>query len=287
MKTGVFGGIPNEEYHGGPGISKSGLDLIAKSPLHYWAAYLDPMREPREETAAMRVGTAIHTAILEPDTFLDRYRIMPEGIDRRTKKGKEEYETLIAEAAAMGATLLSADDAKTALQVAKACHAHPLAAQLLGAGAAEQSVYWVDDETGILCKCRPDWLLEANPNHAILDVKSTEDASPEGFMKSAYKYRYHVQAAWYLDGVEQATGMKADSFMFLALEKKRPYAAAFYFADEAMIEAGRVEYREALRTYADCLAADKWPGYADRLVPLSLPRWAQFTDSEEIEVAYV
>lgn len=272
--AGICNGITNEAYHAGPGISKSGLDLVARSPQHYWHSYLNPNREPRTETAAMKMGTAIHTAILEPADFHDRYRIMQDVIDRRTKAGKEMYQAYVLEAEAVGATLISAADAVIALDVAASCRNHPLAARLLSEGKAEQSVFWTDPETGVLCKCRPDWLMDPTPNHAILDVKSTADASPEAFMRSAYTYRYHVQAAWYLDGVEAATGMKPDSFIFLAIEKDAPYAPAFYFADEDMIAAGRAEYRRALRTYADCLSADLWPGYQQKLVPLSLPKWA-------------
>lgn len=273
MNTGVYPDISNADYHGGPGVSKSGLDLIAKSPLHYWAAYLDPMREPREETAAMRAGTAIHTAVLEPETFLDRYVILPEGLDRRTKEGKAKYETLLAKAEEKGADILTYADFDVAMKIKSSCHIHPMARQLFRDGKAEMSVFWTDEETGVLCKSRPDWLL-GGENPAILDLKSTEDASPDGFMRSAYKYRYHVQAAWYLDGLEAAMGVKADAFMFLAVEKKAPYAAAFYYADDAMIAAGRAEYRKHLRTFAECQRTGQWPGYESKLLPLSLPKWA-------------
>ena len=68
-RVGIFEGIPNADYHGGPGISKSGLDKIRRSPLHYRAS-LEAQKEP---TAAQREGTIIHDLVLEPDTFWDRY----------------------------------------------------------------------------------------------------------------------------------------------------------------------------------------------------------------------
>jgi exodeoxyribonuclease VIII len=273
MKTGVYSDISNADYHGGAGVSKSGLDLIARSPLHYWGAYLDPHREPRKETTAMAVGTAIHTAILEPDTFGERYVILPEGLDRRTTAGKASYEAVISQACATGAEVISANDAAKVLKIAAYAHAHPVAKAMFSDGKAEQSVFWTDDETGVLCKCRPDWLL-GGENPAVLDVKSTLDASPDEFARSAFKWRYHVQAAWYLDGVEAATGLKPDSFMFLAVEKEAPFASAYYYADDDMIRAGRAEYRRALRVYADCLASGKWTGYTPKLLPLGLPKWA-------------
>ena len=223
----------------------------------------------------MRVGTAIHTAVLEPETFLDRYVILPEGIDRRTKDGKAEYAILEGKAEAKGAQLLPYADFDKVMAIKSACHTHPMAKQLFRDGKAEMSVFWTDEETGVLCKCRPDWLLGGD-NPAILDLKSTEDASPDGFTRSAYKYRYHVQAAWYLDGLEAALGVKPDVFMFLAVEKSAPYAPAFYYADDAMITAGRAEYRRLLRLFAKCQSENDWPGYPTKLQALTLPKWADF-----------
>lgn len=273
MKNGIYSGISNEAYHGGVGISKSGLDLVSRSPLHYWAAYLDPDREQRQATPAMKLGTAIHTAVLEPGTYRDRYVVMPEGVDRRTKDGKEIYAACEQEAAAKGAEIISASDHEKVMRIYKSCLEHPLTKKVFETGEAEVSAYWTDAETGVLCKCRPDWLL-GGENPAILDLKSTENASPDEFIRSAFSWRYHVAAAWYLDGVEQAMGVKPDAFMFLAVEKTAPFAAAYYYADDDMLTAGRAEYRRALRTYADCLSSDKWPGYEPRLQPLGLPRWA-------------
>lgn len=268
METGLFYGISNADYHAGPGISKSGLDLIAKSPLHYWSAYLDPDRKPREETPAMRLGTAIHAAVLEPDAFKADYLPAPK-IDRRTKEGKQVYADLSAMAEDRNMTLLDADEYEACQRIASQVRQHPAARALFANGVAESSVYWTDAETGVLCKCRPDWLMTA----AILDVKSTEDASPSGFARSIVIWRYHVQAAWYLDGLMAATGIKAGAFLFGAFEKKPPYACGFYYADADMVELGRREYRRNLRTYADCLSSGKWPGYSTDIQPITLPAW--------------
>lgn len=290
MKTGIFSGISNDEYHDGPGISKSGLDLIhERSPLHYWERYLNPEREPRKESEALKIGQALHTAILEPDEFSSRYVVVPEDAPRRPsitqiKAKNPSDDTVYAigwwsdfDAKHEGAVILKADEFDMVQKVAANAHKHPVARSIFSVGAAEQTVFWTDQETGVLCKCRPDWLIDPNPNYAILDLKSALNASPDGFQRAAYNYGYHRAAAWYLEGVEAATGDRPDAFMFLAVEKEAPYAVAFYYADDDMIEAGRRECRAALRTYAECLNSGKWPGYLDRLMPLGLPRWAQIT----------
>jgi hypothetical protein len=59
--------ISNEQYHADPAVSASHLHAIARSPYHYWSRYLDPNRKPVEPTAAMRLGSLVHCAVLEPD----------------------------------------------------------------------------------------------------------------------------------------------------------------------------------------------------------------------------
>lgn len=269
MKPGIKRNMPNGDYHAAGGISKSGLDLIAQSPLHYWARYLDPRREEKEPTPALRLGTAIHTAVLEPDRFAAEYRVAP-NVDRRTKDGKVAWEDFVAACAESNATPISASDHEICARVADQVRRHPTAQMLFDKGSAEQSAFWIDEETGVLCKCRPDWLTP----QVVVDLKSTVDASPQAFQRSAWSYRYHVQAAWYLDGLAATTGKQRDVFVFAAFEKEPPYACAFYYADEQMIEFGRAEYRRLLRIYAECLNSGKWEGYPMTLQPLTPPAWA-------------
>lgn len=280
METGIYAGISNDAYHGGAGVSKSGLDVLARSPLHYWAKYLDPNREPTEPTPAMRLGTAIHTAVLEPDEFARRHHVAPK-VDRRTKDGKTEWEAAVMAAQVAGAELISADDFATCQAIAAQVRQHPTARKVFATGQAEMSCYWTDQETGLLCKCRPDWLSMP----LVVDLKSTEDASAQGFQRSAWNYRYWVQAAWYVDGIEQATGQRPEAFIFGAFEKSAPYACAFYFADDALMDMGRQEYRKLLRILADCKAADRWPGYTTDVLPLGLPAWALKVANDNLQGA--
>lgn len=269
MNKCVVLGMSNEDYHSADGISKSGLDLVAKSPLHYWSKYLDPNREQRAQTPAMVTGTAIHAAVLEPDRFATEFRVAPV-VDRRTKDGKASWEAFILDCEANELTPISQDDFKVATSIAGVVRSHTTAIELFSAGQAEMSMFWEDPETGVLCKCRPDWMADGN---IVVDLKSCQDASPSGFMKSAYSYRYWVQAAWYMDGIERATGKRPDAFVFVAFEKEAPYACGFYYATEEMLEAGRIEYRRNLDLYADSLKQQNWRGYSPELQPLAMPAW--------------
>ena len=227
--------MENADYHRHSAVSKSHLDQIAKSPLHYWARYLDPNRVAPEPTPAMAIGTAVHTHVLELDQWDARYVTAPEGINRRTNAGKAEWEAF--ETAATGRTVLSRTDAELVMRMGHSVFRHPAASMLLAMpGKAETTHMWTDEATGLQCKCRPDWLTD--DGSLIVDLKTTEDASPTGFRKSIGNFRYFVQASWYLDGVEHATGKRPEQFIFLCVEKRAPFACAVYAADAEMIEAG-------------------------------------------------
>lgn len=251
-------------------VSKSHLDQIARSPLHYWAAYLDPNRQPREATPAMAIGSAVHTHVLELSTWDERYVMAPEGINRRTKAGKELWAAFEADAASR--TVLSRSDAELVMQMGRAVWSHPAAAFLLGRpGKAEQTYLWTDEATGLECKCRPDWMT--NDGQLIVDLKATEDASPAGFRKSIGNFRYYVQAAWYLDGIERATGRRPDQFIFVCVEKNPPHVVAVYAASAEMVATGAITAEADLARLAMCREASEWPGYSNQIETIDLPLW--------------
>ena len=262
--------MENADYHRHWAVSKSGLDQIAKSPLHYWARFLDPDRVWPEPTPSMRLGTALHTHVLELSKWDDQIAVAPSDINRRTKEGREQWAAF--EAAAKRKTVITADDAEQVMAMGRAIMRHPAAAMLLGVpGKAETTHMWTDAATGLECKCRPDWLTD--DGSIVVDLKTTKDASPRGFKQSVANYRYHVQAAWYLHGLEQATGKRPDQFIFICVESTAPYAVAVYAADVEMIERGHDQAMRDLAKLAVCRAADHWPSYSDQIEIISLPGW--------------
>lgn len=265
--------IGNEEYHSGPGISKSGLDLISKAPARYKA---DRDAEDRRSTAAQRIGSAAHALILEPESFGRLYAKSP-AIGRRTKAGKAEYAEWQKDHA--DAEVLTADEWAHIHSMRESVMAHPGARALLGhPGRAELSAYWIDPETGVLCRCRPDYWRD---DGILVDLKTTEDASAEEFARSLAKWRYHVQDPFYTDGARQAVDAstrddapaRPTAFAFVVVEKKPPYLVATYVLDEESRELGRQQYQEDLNTYANCLKADEWPGHSEHIQNIGVPDW--------------
>jgi exodeoxyribonuclease VIII len=256
--------LTNAEYHASPAISKSGLDLIRKAPaLYRWR-----QANPTEQTPAMRLGTLTHTAVLEPHYFDQETITRPEGIDRRTSAGKADWAAF--EIQAEGREIITGEEMAKLQAIRDAVHAHPAAAKALaGRPTIEQSIFW--DADGIACRCRPDAVTQRG---VIVDLKTTRDASPDGFAKSVAQYRYHVQAAFYSDGYRAAFGEAPRGFVFIAVETEPPYLVAVYVASETMTSRGRIEYQTDLDTFRECLASDCWPGYSSSPLTLDLPKWA-------------
>lgn len=259
----------NEVYHAGPGISKSHLDAInGRSPRHYWQRYVNPDREPEEQTDATIIGTAVHTAILEPDLFPSQVIESP-GFDRRTKAGKSEWEHFSQLHA--GKIILKPDDYEHCLRIRDAVHRHPVASGLLHGGQSELSFYASDAETGELIKCRTDYLRD----DLIVDVKTTDDASPAGFGRSAANYRYTVQTAWYHHVLDSAFGEHPHHWVFLAVEKEPPYAIGLYWVEPTDLERARIAARRDFLRIVEHRRSGTWPDYGMDPQPLAMPSWAK------------
>lgn len=256
--------MSNADYHAAPAVSKSDLDLIAKSPLHYIAS----KKTPREQTPSMLLGSVTHKLILEPEKFADEYMVAPD-VDRRTKAGRDAWTEFAAEVTDKH-TVIDKATLEQAQVIAEAVKSHPVAAKLLQGGQAELSYFWKDN--GIECKCRPDYLRE--DIKTVIDFKTTQCSAPEEFTKSAYNYRYHVQSAWYLNGLK-ACGVNVEHFIFVAAETKPPYPVMVYVADELMLKLGQAEAADNLESYRKCLESDIWHGYEEqpKVHSLSLPDW--------------
>ncbi|ENF3189420.1 exodeoxyribonuclease VIII [Escherichia coli] len=267
IEPGIYYGISNENYHAGPGVSKSQLDDIADTPALYLWRKNAPVDTTKTKT--LDLGTAFHCRVLEPEEFSNRFIVAPE-FNRRTNAGKEEEKAFLMECASTGKTVITAEEGRKIELMYQSVMALPLGQWLIeSAGHAESSIYWEDPETGILCRCRPDKIIPEF--HWIMDVKTTADI--QRFKTAYYDYRYHVQDAFYSDGYEAQFGVQP-TFVFLVasttIECGRYPVEIFMMGEEAKL-AGQLEYHRNLRTLADCLNTDEWPA----IKTLSLPRWAK------------
>jgi hypothetical protein len=238
MKTGKYDNISLSEYHKLPAWSKTALDKIDRSPAHY----LEWIANPPEQTPAMRFGGALHCAVLTPELYKNQYCFYPV-CDLRTKAGKEFFAAFSNEN--KDKIKLDIETASQIERLKTAIFEHPLASQILSNGEAEQSFFWIDPKTNLDCKARPDYIRN---DGICADLKTCADATFKEFQRSVYNYRYHVQGAFFMDGVFQATGKQCSDFVLIAVEKEPPFGIEIYRLDDLAIDTGRIAYQENLAT---------------------------------------
>lgn len=250
----------NEEYHAyRDAVSTSTLKQLLRSAAHlkaYWEA-------PSKPTNARLIGNAVHAAVLEPNSFVSQY-VVWDG-DRRGKK-YEEFEK-----ANVGKSILKVSEKQDVVGMRDSVMAYeeyPIG-ELIRTGINETSIVWVDEETGVRCKVRPD-----NRNdYGIFDLKSTDDARPRAFIRlQCVPLDYDLQAYMYTEGVYQLTGKRLD-FYFIAVEASAPYATWVHQASEAMLASGERKFRLALRKYVETVKVGKFPAYDH---PCSVIEWPHY-----------
>ncbi len=247
--------MTEKEYREHPAISRSELFKISESPekFKYYREH------PEEPTAVLLFGQLFHAMVLQPETVWEQFAVMP-NVDRRTKAGKEAFAEF--EQQAEGKTIVSFDMVEQATAMCEALNKNEFVKKLLK-GEKEKPFFWVDEMTGEECKCRTDVLTELGENLIIVDLKSTDNAETEAFIKSAIRYGYDFQSAYYTEGVKVNTG-REPLFVFIAIEKKPPYAINILQADKLLIRRGYDLFREYLGIYHECKTTDNWWGYLGR-----------------------
>lgn len=239
-----------KEYRAFPALNQSGAKiLLNNSPAHYQAS----LNAPQEETKALRFGTFVHSAILEPNTVDDLYAITPD-IDRRTTAGKAayaEFQTLNA-----GKTIMTSEEYDEGMFVASSARA---ALERQGVTFDATEVMYHVDYNGVPLKAAIDGVAV----DYLWDIKTTDDCSPAGMLKAVRNYRYNLQAYWYRLVYELATGRRPLGFRFLFVEKQEPFCTAVCEIGPDLMSYAVADFEKAVAIYKSCSALGEWPGYSE------------------------
>jgi hypothetical protein len=261
--TGIHYQMDEKEYRMAPAIAGSDAKHILppKTPAHYAAHMAGETR--KEQSRAMLMGTMSHLAVLEPEKLDGAFVEKPEGIDFRTKEGKEWK-------AQVGSTpILDVEEARAVRGIRDSIAAHDAAKGLLAETKSEVAMF-AEHRTGLWLKGK----LDALKDGVIVDVKTTSaGADAAAFARQCFSLNYHVSAAWY-SYLAQANGIDAPKFYWIAVEVAAPFAVAVYEIDPRAIQLGMRLMKEALELIATCEDEGHWPGYGDAVMTLDLPAWA-------------
>ena len=274
--------LPEAVYRALPYCNQSLLKLLAqgKTPAH-----IQQERDnPGPATPAMKMGSLIHWAILQPELFFSECIVAPSD-DKRTKAYKEALDTL-----PPGKELVTPGDYDEIVAIAKSARAHPVVrlflAELGSNNASAEGVgIWrtrsvsdgdaeaeCDTPYPVWCKIRPDlWCPRLK---TIIDLKTTtQSADRENFQRIVYDYGYHLQAGFYVEGMRRL-GYAVENYVIIAIERSAPHLVAAYHLLPEVVNFGWQQLQEPLRVWAECAHYNEWPGYDDQLVSLALPPWA-------------
>jgi hypothetical protein len=272
--------MPAEAYHADPvpggSLSSSGARKLMRPGCP--ALFRYERDHPPALKRTFSFGHAAHKLVLGVGPKLT----VIEHDNYRTRDAQDRRD----EAHAAGAVPLLEWEYAKVKEMAAALRKHPLASALLipGQGTAEKTLIWRDEETGVWRRARPDWLPHPRPGRLVVpDYKTTEGADPDTAQRAVFRYGYHQQGAWYLDGL-QALGLADDQAVFTLIfqGKEPPYLVSVLQLDSESLRLGRMRNRKALDIYAECVATDTWPGYGDDVTVTRAPAWVESKLLEEI-----
>lgn len=259
--TGFHDDVPESEYHAHAGsLSHTGAKTILKAP-----ALFDYQRQNPVFKKTFDFGSAAHALVL--GAGMESIYVAPYD-DWRTKASQAEQ----AIAREDGLSPILPKDWLVVCDMADQLAAHRKAMELLSVGEPEVSAFAVDDETGVLMRCRYDW---HRPTIGV-DYKSTVagGADPDRFVKIAFDLGYFTQQDWYCH-VAEILGESLQGFGFLVQEKEPPYLVTVVELPSELVELGRQRNRYARQVFRDCTESGLWPGYIpdDEIATPSAPDW--------------
>lgn len=295
---------PDPDYRKAAGVSQSQMTELLRSPAHFRARY-GPDAKPFHATPAMLVGTAVHALVLEPEVFERQFcsradyqgeptiaelqeKLTDDGVAfKKTAKKSELLQLAYPEGVPSDRrTALSAEDWETVNGVGQALRSHDITGAWFDDSQAdyrkhnEVSIYAHGPHEHLL-KARLDRLQGDGDRLLILDLKTTDSAEPSSFARKMVGLSYDLQAAWYQRLGQEAFPDRPVEFLFVAVERKPPYAVQVYQADESVIASGLRKMDRALSRYRDCLALNYWPAYEPTIRSLAMPGWATMPEEEQ------
>ena len=260
-KLSIFADIPAEEYHqaarDGKFLSSHLLGDFRRSPRLYQKK-MNGEIEP-SESAALAIGRAVHTLVLEGRAKFDEGFLVTDGpvnpktgepFGKATKAYREWAE-------AQAKEVVSGPDFAFLTKLRESVWAHPVAWELLGDGVAEQSVRTrYGDEP---CQIRMDWFradFEGRP--VICDLKTCETL--DYFEGDARRFGYPQQMAFYREVLRAASGgeVVADCYL-VAVEKREPMRCGVWKLTDGILESCALENERAIAALRKCRREGNWP----------------------------
>jgi len=244
-------GMPDVEYFAFEAVNFSGLKEFAPpwgTPGQYYANVIKKVctNPDADDQTALDIGTAVHSYTLF-DTWDNTAKCF-QGTSVAARKNRAIVENC-----------------------SSALRARPSVEHLLNGAFREVVLIIRDPETGLLLKCKIDIL--SNDFNIAVDIKTTADLAK--FIKWSFNdYGYALQEQHYLHCMnlafsgtyggmdikefQTAEPFENRSFLFMVVEKKRPWKVQPVNTKNERFNVAMVSYRNALNSLAECYKNDTW-----------------------------
>lgn len=244
-------------------VSPSMLREFGHCPARWIANYDPPQSDAKE------FGSLFDCLVLTPKLFDEKYALRPDTFGDEGKpwnNNSNECKAWNKKAQDAGKSPLK----RAEYEEAKTARDRLFADEILRAfhDASEKQVWikgeWRDGETIIPVQGLIDYVPDKKSvafGHALGDLKTTRSAHPAVWSRYSSQRKYHLQAAFYLDLFNAATGECRESFCHVLSENFPPYQTGRSLLDDKKIACGRALYQSYLRDYCKCLISGVWPGY--------------------------
>ena len=251
--------MPFEEYRKVKRVSQSTLKHGRTSMRHLKHA----MDNPGETTDAMRLGSALHCACLEPALMADEVAVW------KQRRAGEEWKAF--ESDNEHRIILTETQYGLLKGMASALRQHPVFREWIGR-IQEVEVSAFATLEGVECKGRTDALTD----EPLIDLKSTGDLDIGRFIRTTISLGYDIQGALYTRLFER------ERFMLLVVESKPPYDVVAFELKQSQLDAGWRGFtnryadhvlgaKELLHLYKQCEEQNYWPGRSDELIEVHAP----------------
>lgn len=266
----------NQQYHSDRSrLSSSSLRAFKASiPLYYLTHVARTLTTERSPSAALRLGSALHSLVFEPELAAECV-IVEDNAKGRSKAAVEARRKSLE--INPDATLVTSEEFDAVQGMLRSLQSHPLASRLLFEtdGLTESTVLWTDDWTNTPCKARFDKLSIGPWQPCIVDLKTSAEPLPEDWPRSAHKYGYHIQAAFYGEAYYKLYGEYVPH-VFVVVGNTQPYEVVVYNCQLEFMEAGTEEVISLLNEMAKCKAEGKWDSrFINQPQTIQLPAWAR------------
>ena len=127
-----------------------------------------------------------------------------------------------------------------------------------------------EGQDGVPCKLMADWVDDG----VMIDLKTAVDASPGGFARSVYNFKYHLSAEFYKRGYAAYNQGEVPDWYWIVTEKET-HQVAVYTMDDASRAIGSRLVDDALALFSECQRTGLWGSYSTTAQELVSPAWAR------------